>query len=727
MKNRLHASLLFFNKYPKGILFLSAFLFYFYFSGALLYKGNSTLSSASGDALKNYYTYMHHSVNDTSFWHFGGMAYPYGEHVVFTDAIPLLSGVLQQIPVLHPYLIGLLHALIFLSFVYCPLILYDVFKMLGAHVSTGFWLALGIALLNPQWIKIQHGHFALAFGCLIVYNLKAVSKWYVTPKWNLCLINTAFSCIVFFIHPYMGFGATLLALCFTFCKAIQSYNTQTLVQGIIFSMCPVALFKILLFFTDTHAHRPELPYGNTVLVENLRSLIDPEFGIFKNWARFLSERPAHYEGHTYLGFGLIIWMLITISACIVYKIKTLNPLVWPLGLATVVFLILSFGYHLQILDGFNSTAGPLLQFRANCRFAWFVYITLPLLVFGFSNTLFKQHKIQFIKRLLPFCFFCICAIEASSYFRMNAAAFWKFPNLFKTSNLNSDIQGAIKTISKTPHQALLPLPVYAIGSERFDRLGSEASLYASVVLGFHCNLPILSSWLSRSSLSETAAWLELLNAYDAHHKSYDLLNPKPILCVNTPDLKLPQEERLALLKPAFWATKQFSLSALLPGDLKLKNNALTRHNAHDSLNTIYVPSGNSAPFVKSVLHGHMPFLKIPANTLQTGFYILSLHWKSSDSSYKSLAANVLITQSQNAIFKWAYYLPVNCLSGFYNDHYVFEHEIYITSEAQYECIIEGHGEVPFSIEQVVLRPKNSCVRLQTAKGTLLNGYFENLQ
>ena len=68
-----------FLSFVLSVLLLS--LFY----PAELSQPNSYYFSNSGDGQKNYYTFAYHQQYDSSFSHFGGMAYPYGEHIVFTD------------------------------------------------------------------------------------------------------------------------------------------------------------------------------------------------------------------------------------------------------------------------------------------------------------------------------------------------------------------------------------------------------------------------------------------------------------------------------------------------------------------------------------------------------------------------------------------------------------------------------------------------------------------
>jgi len=45
----------------------------------------SILLSMEGDAPKNYFTFLYHSLYGDGAW-FAGMNYPFGEHIVFTDA-----------------------------------------------------------------------------------------------------------------------------------------------------------------------------------------------------------------------------------------------------------------------------------------------------------------------------------------------------------------------------------------------------------------------------------------------------------------------------------------------------------------------------------------------------------------------------------------------------------------------------------------------------------------
>ena len=63
--------------------------------GNWLQDPNAFLFGESPDGFKNYMTTTWHVRHDSSYVHYGGMNYPYGEHVLFTDNQPILSAGMQ--------------------------------------------------------------------------------------------------------------------------------------------------------------------------------------------------------------------------------------------------------------------------------------------------------------------------------------------------------------------------------------------------------------------------------------------------------------------------------------------------------------------------------------------------------------------------------------------------------------------------------------------------------
>src|SRR5688500_1999717 len=105
------------NRVVYLLLFLTGLIIYMVYFPQVLLSLNSVMSNNQEDALKNYYTFVYHIKNDPRALHFEGMNYPFGEHVVYTDCQPILTFILRMLPITHPYLVGILHGLIFLSLI----------------------------------------------------------------------------------------------------------------------------------------------------------------------------------------------------------------------------------------------------------------------------------------------------------------------------------------------------------------------------------------------------------------------------------------------------------------------------------------------------------------------------------------------------------------------------------------------------------------------------------
>ena len=163
------------------LLLCGSSIYLFYFQEVILHL-NAVLSSIAGDSLKNYYTFLYHIKNDSELLHFSGLNYPYGEHVVYTDCVPLFTLILKALPFTHNHLIGILHGSIFLSFVCTPLILNAIFNRLGVDRFSSFFISLAIGLLSPQYFKVLGGHYALSYTFIIPLCILLLINFYQKKK-----------------------------------------------------------------------------------------------------------------------------------------------------------------------------------------------------------------------------------------------------------------------------------------------------------------------------------------------------------------------------------------------------------------------------------------------------------------------------------------------------------------------------------------------------------------
>src|SRR5690606_32304122 len=120
-------------------------------------------------------------------------------------------------------------------------------------------------------------------------------------------------------------------------------------------LLPMILFRVFMKITDHHPDRPAEPYGSDVLIENLDSLLAPEFGPFQHIMEYLfPQRTLHYEGHTYLGFSSIVLSLLFIL-CLPFIFKRMrhHREMFSVFVASLVLLFMALGLHNKIFDLLN--------------------------------------------------------------------------------------------------------------------------------------------------------------------------------------------------------------------------------------------------------------------------------------------------------------------------------------------------------------------------------------
>ena len=127
----------------------------------LLTDPNNFFLRDSGDGFKNYFTVIYHVKHDSTYSHFEGMNYPYGEQVVFTDNQPLVSNTIkfisQNIVDISDHTVGILNYLMLISIVLSCFFLYQIFRKFQIPDIWAVLFAAGIGFMAPQ-IHRMTGH-----------------------------------------------------------------------------------------------------------------------------------------------------------------------------------------------------------------------------------------------------------------------------------------------------------------------------------------------------------------------------------------------------------------------------------------------------------------------------------------------------------------------------------------------------------------------------------------
>ena len=716
-------------------LFVCTFTIYFLHFHHIFLHLNSLLSSITSDTVKNYFTYMYHIQHDKDMLHFEGMAYPYGEHVVYTDCQPLLTFFLRLLPFTHPYLIGILHGLIYLSFIISPLILYSTFIRFNTDRFTAFFAALAIALLSPQFLKINAGHFGLAYGAMIPFSLYLLS-WYMQAKQNKVLVYMMiYQTALFLIHPYMGFSISLFhVMAFSFYYLIhKNYKTSLpkLIVEVCLNLLPIVLFKVFMVLSDHHPNRTTEPFGLNGMVENIDSILAPVFGPFKGLMETMfHNRSMHYEGHSYIGFFSLL-MSIGFLVLMVFAFKKIqwNAFALSILFSAFILLLVSFGLHQKLMSALGLDVAFMNQFRATCRFAWFFYYALPLFL-----VIHIQPNIKNVTRLklglvFPLLFFTINMVEANGMFSMDKQVFWHFRNIFSNKQLSTEEQKYLQIISQKKVQAIVPLPLYHSGTEMYDRIGFNNSMIPSMIYACQTGIPIYSAMMSRTSITETENGLNLLNSYLSHKPAADKLKGGEFFVIRTEKELMPDEARLFncvnqigsndSLTYGFISQSKFLSRKITAPLVVLANKNYT--NA-DSSNLVYITNQNREPYTIGHMEKFSSLYILDSNLVQGGNYVMSLKYHYTLKNYHALACDIIVTETDGSKFSWKYMVPMRILSGFYKGYAVFETKLQLDKNKKYEFLISGREAQIYHVSDFMLRPEdmNVLVKVSASDSTFNN-------
>ena len=544
MKNFLDLFKRFLKENGPVILISSVLIIYFY--GALLLHPQSFLLNGSGDGLKNYYTYAWYIQNNALSTEFSGMNYPFGEHILYTDCHPLLAFLLKLLSAIHPFFaencIGILNVVLLISPILAALILYRIFRNLqvGQHLATAS--AVGLMMLSPQTFRLT-GHLALSYTFCIPLSIYLILKYLQNEEKRKSLILLFLNTLFWFsIHAYLGMMSLIIAAGI---GVVMMFNREQRNQGIkLFSAVSFAfiVFYLFLIYTDNHAGRTNNPWGIYELNASLSSVFMPKRGPIADLIKGIFPTiDPQIEGISYVG---IISFLTTVGLfiqAIFLRIKHKNQpiinhpvllyLLWIGSLSLLFSMLFPFWWKLEkFLEYFQF----IKQFRAIGRFAWIFYFIIGIIAtFKMQEYLSKNNHPRLVSKfLIPFLFLSIPVWESTEYHSEIQQNANKYRNSFDFNQLPNEIKAPLNSINSEKYQAIIPLPYYYIGSDNYGKTANDSIYRLSKLLSFHLKMPIMASFLSRTSVSDSKKMMQItgLGFYPKPLKN-DIADPRPFLLV----------------------------------------------------------------------------------------------------------------------------------------------------------------------------------------------------
>lgn len=532
--------------------------------GQWLAHPNDVMLTISPDGFKNYMASAWHVRYDSTLVHYGGMNYPFGDHVLFTDNQPIISSGLQwwnrHISSVSDYTIGILNIIQVLSLILGAGVIYLLLRKLHLPVWYAVAGALVLTFLAPQYNRFST-HFGLSHTFVIPLILYWLCRYEERKSRRYPSLHIAF--IVWFsaqLHfYYLGMSALFLSLYIGW-QVLRDFSRTNILKRlshwIVMVVAPFVLLNIWLHWSDYAADRTSSPYGFIYYRGYWEGVFLPyESMPLYQWidSHITPIREIDGEAKAYTGAIALFYTLWLLFSGFKMFGKTWTEAAYHrthkeylkgIFFAAFALLLFACGFPFAIpgMEWIVDYMGPLRQFRGLGRFTWaYFYVINILILYGAWNwgqrfdgwgagRKFPQFKYVIIG--LPIVFL---AWEAF-IFQKNTPVD-PHPNSTHAGALQAGKHHWIGKVNLSGYQAILPLPYYHIGSENIWK-EFDADLYRIVSeIAHQTGLPDMGVNMSRTPVSDMIASMQLvLEPGEDPAMFSELPDNRPLLLVSTASL-----------------------------------------------------------------------------------------------------------------------------------------------------------------------------------------------
>jgi len=534
------------------IAVLSAIFFTVFTLSHFVTRPWHSVAELGGDGIKNTFTYLYHSVYDKGMW-FQGMNYPYGEHIVYTDAIPVVSVLLSYCKGITPNIaLTVLWWLIALSYVLCMVYIY----LLLVRFKVGYFFAILFAALicvcSPQIFRIQ-SHYALSFNCVIPMLFYWTMRYYDKASLKYALYIFIAGCITAFIHPYFALVIFMWVVLYAigyliFIKDSFSKKVKHGLPLLVATICMFIFMGLVMKLTDPIKDRPRMPFGtfdNRTKHADLYTSDRSPIWMYVKEKGYKVEISNATEGYAYLGLAVVIILIITIALVLYRKVRRRgnDPIVnaalfSPIWLfIAFLSLLFSMGIPLRWMMWVLDYVSVFRQFRALGRFNWLFYYIITVyasvMLYHWYSVLKSKNRTA-LAGVMIICLLGLWGYEAAaniSFSRSTAAkAQENYAMFFSEKEQTWPVYLQMHHHTATDFQGILLLKFFHIGTEKLWVGDAGWLMFLGTKASMQLHLPIIDVLMSRSSWSQAEKQVKNVGGpFTDKPMLRDLKNNKPFL------------------------------------------------------------------------------------------------------------------------------------------------------------------------------------------------------
>jgi hypothetical protein len=534
--------------------------------GVIIYKAFSKIFACpscylfedGGDGLKNYYT-LDYYVRHDSGWHFSGMNYPYGEHIIYTDNQPALAMFLgwihRHVVNMDHHVIGTLNMLLLISIYLGVIVCYILLKRWQVGRWWAFAASLCIVFMSPQLLRL-HGHYGLGYIFFLPLLYLLLDNMIRQPKrrWIWAIASGVLVILMSLTHMYfLLLSALMISAVFGFWWIYHRKDKPEVKRLLPLFLAAIVLPGLFLVglrkYTDTVNDRPIEPWGidnHTITFETTFFSFTPPFD--KAWTEILSLQKPITERVAYVGIVGLLMLPAIVYFLIRKRDETLlNKHVKIFLWAGVIAWFMASGFIYQNGFKFLWEAVPVLkQFRGLGRFGipfYYIYLLVCSYLLWQIYKALREREQGSVGVYLLSAVFLVWGFEAwinlrvirDPVFRVNKWLSFK----------KDDYVPLLNNAGYPPEtfQAILQFPLVAIGNETMGVTRGFWTLREGVHASTETGLPLIDYAMSRTSVSQGLDIVELISTPYTEKRRGKLLNDKPILLLCEEEFVIPAERK----------------------------------------------------------------------------------------------------------------------------------------------------------------------------------------